>query len=319
MGWWRVDADTLAQSRFVVSPLAETVACVKVLAGGSASHPGERAWLGEHLPAYRERLAGDPVAAALVRAGLCGGWNATFLTPPPGGEASFEREVALVGAVAAEAARADLRVALGGPLPAGLCRDDLPGRAAELLEWVWRQAVRPSWERRRRVLEADVLVRVERLGRGGWAAALEGTRSGLRWLGDGRLQIGVHEQLPRQVSGARLVFVPVTPDRSWVAWDRSGRSAVVYPCAGVLAGRERVPGGLARLLGAGRAQVLVLLESPKSSTQLVALTGQGLGSVGRHLRVLLEAGLVRRRRAGRSVLYSWTQAGEVLVRAQRDR
>lgn len=45
------------------------------------------------------------------------------------------------------------------------------------------------------------------------------------------------------------------------------------------------------------------------------MTGQGLGSVGRHLRVLLDAGLVERRRAGRSVLYARTAAGEVLVEA----
>ena len=43
-----------------------------------------------------------------------------------------------------------------------------------------------------------------------------------------------------------------------------------------------------------------------STSQLVAVTGQGLGSVGRHLRVLLDAGLVERRRSGRSVLYSRT-------------
>ncbi|WP_405088700.1 hypothetical protein [Microbispora sp. NBC_01389] len=35
MGWWLVDADTLAESRFVA-----------------------------HLPAYRARLAGDPITAA---------------------------------------------------------------------------------------------------------------------------------------------------------------------------------------------------------------------------------------------------------------
>ncbi|MFD5454453.1 transcriptional regulator, partial [Streptomyces olivaceus] len=40
-----------------------------------------------------------------------------------------------------------------------------------------------------------------------------------------------------------------------------------------------------------------------------------LGWVGRHRGVLREAGLVRRRRAGRSVLYSRTPAGEVLVEA----
>jgi DNA-binding transcriptional ArsR family regulator len=47
----------------------------------------------------------------------------------------------------------------------------------------------------------------------------------------------------------------------------------------------------------------------------VAVTGQGLGSVGRHLRVLLDAGLIRRHRAGRSVLYSRTPAGEAVARA----
>lgn len=55
-----------------------------------------------------------------------------------------------------------------------------------------------------------------------------------------------------------------------------------------------------------------------STSQLVAVTGQGLGSVGRHLKVLLDARLVERRRAGRSVLYSRTVAGEVLVTAQRE-
>jgi hypothetical protein len=34
MGWWQVNADTLAGSRFVLSPLAETTACLMVLAKG---------------------------------------------------------------------------------------------------------------------------------------------------------------------------------------------------------------------------------------------------------------------------------------------
>jgi DNA-binding transcriptional ArsR family regulator len=63
--------------------------------------------------------------------------------------------------------------------------------------------------------------------------------------------------------------------------------------------------------------VLVLVETPRSTTQLVALTGQGLGSVGRHLKVLLDARLVQRRRAGRSVLYYRTAAGQALLQAQR--
>jgi DNA-binding transcriptional ArsR family regulator len=63
--------------------------------------------------------------------------------------------------------------------------------------------------------------------------------------------------------------------------------------------------------------VLALLapEAPVSTTQLVALTGLPLGAVGRHLRILREAGLADRRRIGRSVLYARTPAGDVVVRA----
>ena len=38
MGWWQVNADTLAGSRFVLSPLAETTACLMVLAKGVPGH-----------------------------------------------------------------------------------------------------------------------------------------------------------------------------------------------------------------------------------------------------------------------------------------
>ena len=151
------------------------------------------------------------------------------------------------------------------------------------------------------------------------AAALDDMRPGMRWLGEGRLQINAHNYPPRKIAGARLLFVPVTPSQGWVSWDVPHRYAVMYPCAGVLAQAVRppVPEALGALLGPARAGVLVLLESPKSTTQLVALTGQGLGSVGRHLKVLLDARLVQRRRAGRSVLYYRTAAGETLLEAQQ--
>nr|WP_019326526.1 winged helix-turn-helix domain-containing protein [Streptomyces sp. TOR3209] len=318
MGWWQVNADTLARSRFVVSPLAETFACLKLLHAGVAAHPGERAWLDAHLPAHRRRLAGDPVTALLVRAGLGRGWIADFLTPAPREGEGFEEGVARVRATRPDQARADLAVSLGGPLPADLDRDDLPARAAALLEDVWTEAVRPDWDRRRRVLEADVVARTARVSRGGWAAVLDALRPGTRWLGDGRLQINANPYPPRELSGAELVLVPVTAQRrGWVSWEEPERYAVVYPCTGVLAddGVRRVPAALGALLGPARAGVLTLLGSPMSTSQLVGVTGQGLGSVGRHLRVLLEAGLVERRRAGRSVLYSRTAAGEVLIEA----
>jgi DNA-binding transcriptional ArsR family regulator len=323
MGWWRTNADTLARSRFVVSPLAETTACLIALERGAAGHPGQREWLAAHQPAYQERLAGDPVTALLVRSALPGrGWIADFIAPPPPPDddaLTFDAELARVREAPAEAVRADLAVALGHLPPAPLHRPDLARRAADLLEWVWTETVLPSWPRRRRIVEADIVARTGRLSQGGWVAALSDMRPGMRWLGDGRLQINTYDYPPRELSGVRLLFVPVTPGQGWVTWELPHRYAIVYPCSGALAEPDRpLPAAeaLGRLLGPARARVLLLLDAPKSTTQLVALTGQGLGSVGRHLKVLLDANLVRRRRAGRSVLYYRTAAGDVLVAAQ---
>jgi DNA-binding transcriptional ArsR family regulator len=320
VGWWQVGADTLAHSRFVVSPLAEATATLKTLERGTAAHPGERAWLDRHLPAYRERRAGDPVTALLVRAALGPTWNATFLTPTTEGDLAFAEELAHIRETPPEAARADLTVSLGGPLPALLHRSDLPERAAGLLEWVWTETVLPYWPQRRRIIEADVIARAARLSQGGWALALDDMRLGMRWLGENRLQITTRDDPPRELSGARLMFVPVTPRQTWVSWETPHRYAVVYPCSGTLAEADRTPvsESLGRLLGPARAAVLVLLDTPKSTTQLVALTGQALGSVGRHLKILFDARLVRRRRSGRSVLYYRTETGDALVSAQED-
>jgi hypothetical protein len=41
MGWWKVSADTLAASRFVISPLAETTASLITLHQRTAAHPGD--------------------------------------------------------------------------------------------------------------------------------------------------------------------------------------------------------------------------------------------------------------------------------------
>ncbi|MET9761526.1 helix-turn-helix domain-containing protein [Streptomyces sp. NPDC006372] len=317
MGWWQISADTLAGSRFVISPFAEAFGSLRLLHGAVAAHPGERRWLDAHLPDYRRRLARDPVTAQLVSAGIGRDWTADFLSPAPRAE-TFEEGVARVRAADPETARSDLVLSLHGPVPAPLHRDDLPERAADLLNYVWTTAVRPYWPHRRRILEADVVARTAQVSRGGWASALGALRPGTRWLGENRLQVNARAYPPRELSGAELVFVPITTQRiGWVSWEGTDRYALVYPCAGALADPDarRLPASLAALLGTARAGVLVRLGSPLSTSQLVAVTGQGLGSVGRHLRVLLDAGLVERRRAGRSVLYSRTAAGQVLVEA----
>ncbi|GAA2907409.1 transcriptional regulator [Actinoplanes cyaneus] len=321
MGWWQVDADTLATSRFVLSPLAETTAGLMRLRWDTAELPSDREWLRAHGPAYRERLAGDPITAELVGTALLAHWIADFVAPPPTDvERPFADEVAVVRDTPPAAARAHLAEGLGGRLPAALDRDDLGPRMADLLSWIWRTGIEPDWPRRRRLLEADVLARTRQLSLGGWRAALDRMRTGMRWLGGGRLQINAFDYPPRDISGAQLLFVPNTLGRGWVSWQepQPTRYALMYRATGVLADPGPggvVPGALGRLLGAGRARILLELAQPRSTSQLVAITGLALGSVGGHLRVLLEAGLVTRRRAGRSVLYLRTSAGEAVVHA----
>ncbi|MFF9573430.1 hypothetical protein [Streptomyces sp. NPDC014685] len=160
LGWWEVNADTLANSRFVVSPLCETTASLMVLEKDAPAHPAERRWLDSHGPAYRERLASDPVTALLVRVALGRHrWIADFLTPVPSAEgmapggAQFHDELTRIRETPADTALTDLEIAHRGALPAPLLSADPPARIADLLEWVWSETVKPDWLRRRRVTD----------------------------------------------------------------------------------------------------------------------------------------------------------------------
>lgn len=319
MGIWRIGPDVLARSRFAVSPLAQTVAALNALHRGHAG-PGREEWLRRHGPAYRERLAGDRVEALLVRAALRPRWLADFLiTPPHDEDRTFHDEVQRVGRTPADVVTADLTTAAGAPLPPELRVPDLPARAAGLLEWVWTATVEPEWPRLRKVFEADILSRTGRLSTGGWTAALAGLRPGLRWLGDGRLRINAYDNPPRDLAPhAGLMFIPTTTTSGWVSWEIPHRYAVVYPTTGLLAGptphaAADPPAAVSALIGPVRADILSRLGEPRTTTQLAALTGHSLGSVSGHLKTLLAAHLLHRRRSGRSVLYYRTSLGDDLV------
>ncbi|HEX4062782.1 MAG TPA: helix-turn-helix domain-containing protein [Streptosporangiaceae bacterium] len=315
MGIWRIGADVLAGGRFAISPLAETLAVLGALTGWERGTV-QRHWADGQRPEFERWLAGEPVTAALIEAAFRPTWTADFIsTPPRPGDRTFHDELRRVRETPPEVARADLEYALTGPLPQPLRVPDLPHRAAELLDWVWTRAVRPDWGRRRRLLEADIVSRTQWLSSGGWAAALEGLRPGLRWLGDGRLRINAYNNPPRDLRRAQLYFVPTTSSRGWFDWNEPDFYAIVYPCQGLLADAHQAtpPGALSALIGPVRARVLTLLEAPMSTTQLVAVTGYTLGTVGGHLKVLLDSGLARRRRSGRSVLYYRTPTADQLI------
>ncbi|MEU4194380.1 helix-turn-helix domain-containing protein [Kribbella sp. NPDC026611] len=322
MGTWVVSTDLLARSRFVVSRFTETVAALMILSDARPpAAPWQRTFYSQHHEAYAEMLAEDDVRRDLAQRlwrprGVKPGWLVDFVSfPPLGPDASFEDELAQLQTWDDERIRTEISTMTGGPLPTTLQRPGLREAMADVLRWVWTATLLSDWPRRRRVLEADVVSRTSQLAKQGWEGVFNGLGSRHRWVGDGHLQINGYDLPSRDLTAAKeLSFVPVHSHGHWAAWDLPDRFALVYPVSGALAEVERSsPDGLARLVGANRARVLLLLDEPRSTTQLAALTGLPLGAVGNHLRVLLEAATVVRRRSGREVLYWRTSLGDELA------
>ena len=175
----------------------------------------------------------------------------------------------------------------------------------------------------RAILERDVVYRAGQLTSRGWAAALGDLHPGLSWH-EGRIELSRWSgDEDAELGGRGLLFVPsvfVWPGLA-LSLEPPWPPALVYPARGVAAlwerpGRKEHGAALDRLLGPSRAAVLLALDEPASTTQLVAALGQSLGGVGDHLAVLREAGLITRARSGRSVLYRRTPVGDALAAAE---
>jgi DNA-binding transcriptional ArsR family regulator len=314
VGVWQVPPDLVAQSRFTVSPMAETVGALRALVRPRV--PWEHAWRRPHVDAFRRLLAARPVARALLPASFNPRWIADFLTIAPASpDPTFAAELAAVEGLSDERIRADLRATRPGPLAAELLADGLTGQVVELLQWVWTHTVAPDWPERERRLRADIVARTAALSAHGWAGVLTNLNRNVRWLGDGRLQVNDYPDAPVSLHEAeQLVFLPAHCRRGWVVWDIPMRFGMVYPARGILVDpTSPAPDGLARLIGVNRADILARLDAPLSTSQLAVMTGLSPSTVSDHLQVLLGSGAVSKRRSGREVLYWRTPLGAALV------
>ena len=320
MGTWQVTSDLLARARFAISPMAEVVSALAAL--GEPKDPAERAFHAAHHAAFEAMLGEFPVRRDILahshrpRRGDQPAWIANYLALPPSArDTTFEAELAAVAATPDEELRDDLRETAQRPLPAILDAAPVTEAACGLLSWVWTHTVETDWPRRERLLRADVVARTGQLAAHGWASVLRDLGHDREWVGQGHLRINLYD-LPTRVLApdAQLYFVPVTSTEAWVGWELPKRYAIYYPVAGRLAPADASRhGGLDRLLGANRAALLRLLCQPAGTTNLAATSGLPVGAVGNHLRVLLDAGLVARRRSGREVLYWRTPLGDALI------
>lgn len=319
-----VEPADLAASRYAISPLGEVMSLLRILSGHESAGP-LRAWIDRLRPRYAAIRRADPVIGALITLFRRPGYNADFVQPPPTRLGiTFADEIAVVRATPLSQARAELARNLAGhhPPPEYARRifesPDVVARIAGAIERLWTELVEPDWPRLLAILERDIVQRAGKLAAYGWATALGDLDPRLRWSRDGHIDVRHRDRRTVHLAGRGLLFVPTVYGKLITYVDPPWPYAIVYRARGTaeLLGPppvSRTPEALGRLIGRTRAEVLRALDAPATTSQLVAVLGLALGSVGDHLAVLRDTGLVERTRVGNAVWYARTPHGDALV------
>ncbi len=290
----QVGPGDLAASRFALTPLGELDHLLRKLDG-----PNTRTPAGAALRASRWAQRYDPLRptleARVLRAMRPGGdWGVDLTAPPPVGMARTpDDDLAALRSTTLEIARDQIGRALaaGGPVDedvrAVLARQDVTAWLATALQQLWQCLVAPDWPQLLAIAERDVLHRADRLVHGGWAAALDGLHPTLRWE-DGAVVVRGRPDATVRLDGRGLIFVPsvfIHPGLA-IYSEPPWQPAIVYPARGSAALWEpevTTPAALGRLVGRARADLLLRLETPASTTQLARTTATGARSRRRPL------------------------------------
>jgi hypothetical protein len=190
-------------------------------------------------------------------------------------------------------------------------------RVAATLERYWELALAEFWPRVHGMLEADVMWRSRRLAAGGVRELFADLHDSVAWHGD-RLVIAHHWEHASALTGDGLVLVPSAfrgPQVGIIC--EPYQPTLWYPARGVgnlwSAGTPCTPNALAALVGKTRAQILVALEDPATTTGLARRLELTPGAVSQHLTILSDSGVVTGRRLGREVVYRRTATGDALT------
>ena len=277
-----------------------------------------RAFAAAHRESFKAMLDEHPVRRAVLEHSWRPGWISDWLALPPDGPGrSFAEEVDDVRALGDRRVRAYLhestpvRSAAAHPQPAGHRRAG--GAAARVgVDARARHRLGPARAhppRRHRL--AHGTARHPRLGGGAARPRPRPRVARRRPAPDQPLRPALararRRRRPLLRAGARHRDVgrlgPAAALRRLLPRHRGARR-------GRRPGRRRPRAARRRRAG---PRLLRTLDGPSSTSALVARTGMPLGSVGDHLKVLLAAGTVLRRRSGREVLYWRTSLGDALV------
>lgn len=308
----------VADVRFAVSPLVETVLSLRVLAAPER-FPLQVPWERR----ARERLAdlGADGTLTVLRALLNEhGHTPDALTPAPRAlHASMADELGWLRATDPALLARDVVDVTGRLDPALGSGRAMVRRVADALEAYWQACLAPDWPRIRAVMQADLAHRGHVVARHGMPAALDGLSPTVHLDGD-RLEVASRHGIDHTVEvGDRPLWLLPSLFTTRAAYPGAPDHPpmVMYPArgqGGMWGGPPPVDAdAVTALLGAPRARLLRMLAEPASTTVLAARAGVTPSAVNQHLRVMAAAGLLVRQRAGRQVLYVRTELGDRLT------
>lgn len=319
---FRLGSSDISAVRFGISPGHELVHALRVLLHPQAA-PLQWGW----LRTVQQRAKGE---AFRLLATVCGadGYMPDFLTATPSGDMTPQEELERLLAVPAERLQFDLRkmVARSSGARQQEIRelianpDEARARIAAAWEEVWEALLAPVWPQLLRLLHADIAVRARRSSDAGLAAMASTLHSSVTWADEVVLvQMRRHEEVV-ECGGTGLVLVPsvMMPSRGCaVLTEPPAQPTIFYPAHGVSETWHRdhadAAAALGALLGQARAQLILELRQPLSTSECAQLTDLAISTASHHLSVLREAGLIDSRRAGGRVLHTRTPLGEALA------
>lgn len=313
---YQLDGLDLGEVRFAISPLNELGLALRIFRD-PGRYPQHLPWL-RMTEAARADLDTE-LLTALTNDRL---WTPDFLHPVPTSPLTrFSEELTRVAELPTTVVRTKL-LEVHDTLPPVLAgrTDRVLARVVRAVEAFWTACFEPWWPRMRTVLEADVAYRGRVIAQRGLAAMFDDLSVRVRMVGS-VVQVSTTSRIGyrRSTTGAGLTLVPSLFSRGGSTPITAEQAPqVMYAARGVgtLWQAERVtgPDALVDLLGNARTELLLMLDSPASSTELGVRLGVTTSAVNQHLRALRAAGLLTSARHGRSILYLRSDLGDRLVR-----